>query len=259
MTDAVAAEALTEEERMVLLAARELRDGETCFVGVGVPSLAAMLAKRTHAPNLVLIYESGAIDADPPQPPLSTGSPSVVADTSMLGSCLDVFASLQSGDMDCGLLSGAQVDRYGNLNSTVIGDYAAPKLRMAGSGGAHDITTLAKRYVVVMPHDSRRIVERVDFVTSPGLIGPAGAREALGLPGGGPECLITPRGRFSFDGGELSLDGLCPGTSEDEALEGIGWEVPRADTLRKLPPFGGKAVRVLRKAIMSNVERNSAS
>ncbi len=250
MTDVVATEALTEDERMVLLAARELRDGETCFVGVGVPSLAAMLAKRTHAPDLVLIYESGAIDADPPQPPLSTGSPSIVANTSMLGSCLDVFASLQSGDMDCGLLSGAQVDRYGNLNSTVIGDYAAPRLRMVGSGGAHDITTLAKRYVIVMPHDPRRIVERVDFVTSPGLIGPGNEREKLGLPGGGPECLVTPRARFSFEAGELTLNGQCPGVAEDEAVEGFSWEVPRAGTICELLPFDEDAIRELRETIM---------
>ena len=160
----------TEMENLVLATALELADHESCFVGIGVPSLAAMLAKRTHAPNLVLIYESGAIDANPPIPPLSTGSPSVTADTAMIGDCLDVFGDLQAGRIDVGLLSAAQVDRHGNLNSTVIGDYRKPKLRMVGSGGAHDIASLANRVVIVMPHDPKRFVASVDFITSPGFL-----------------------------------------------------------------------------------------
>jgi len=217
--------AQTEMENLVLAAALELAGGETCFVGIGVPSLAAMLAKRTHAPDLVLIYESGAIDANPPVPPLSTGSPSVTADTAMIGDCLDVFGDLQAGRIDVGLLSGAQVDRHGNLNSTVIGDYRNPKLRMVGSGGAHDIASLAKRVVIVMPHDPRRFVEAVDFITSPGYLHGGGERARCGLRGG-IHALITGRGRFVFENEELTLERSFHPFSLEDAVKGFGWQVP---------------------------------
>jgi glutaconate CoA-transferase subunit B len=212
-------------ENLVLATALELVDGETCFVGIGVPSLAAMLAKRTHAPNLVLIYESGAIDANPPVAPLSTGSPSVTADTAMIGDCLDVFGDLQAGRIDVGLLSAAQVDRHGNLNSTVIGDYRKPKLRMVGSGGAHDIASLAKRVVIAMPHDPRRFVAAVDFVTSPGFLNGGGERLRCGLRGG-PHAVITGRGRFVFANEELQLERSFYPFSLAQAVEGFGWDVP---------------------------------
>jgi glutaconate CoA-transferase subunit B len=203
----------------------ELADHETCFDGIGVPSLAAMLAKRTHAPNLVLIYESGAIDANPPVAPLSTGSPSVTADTAMIGDCLDVFGDLQAGRIDVGLLSAAQLDRHGNLNSTVIGDYRKPKLRMVGSGGAHDIASLAKRVVIAMPHDPRRFVAAVDFITSPGFLNGGGERLRCGLRGG-PHAVITGRGRFIFAIEELQLERSFYPFSLAQAVEGFGWDVP---------------------------------
>ncbi|MGH6942829.1 MAG: CoA-transferase subunit beta [Geminicoccaceae bacterium] len=221
---------------MTALAAREIKDGEICFVGIGIPSLAAMAAKRHHARNAVLIYESGAIDCSPPIPPLSTGSPAVVADTAMIGSCLDVFAMLQQGRVSRGLLSGAQVDRFGNLNSTVLGPYDAPRVRLVGSGGAHDIATLAADVLIMMPHDARRFVERVDFVTSPGLRTAANGLADVPLRGGGPSCLLTPRARFTFEAGELTLAALALGVDETEALEGFCWTVPRAADLRRLPP-----------------------
>jgi glutaconate CoA-transferase subunit B len=215
----------TEMENLVLATALELVDKESCFVGIGVPSLAAMLAKRTHAPNLVLIYESGAIDANPPIPPLSTGSPSVTADTAMIGDCLDVFGDLQAGRIDVGLLSAAQVDRHGNLNSTVIGDYRHPKLRMVGSGGAHDIASMANRVVIVMPHDPRRFVAAVDFITSPGFLNGGGERTRCGLRGG-PRAVITGRGRFVFENEELHLEHSFHPFSLAQAVEGFGWQVP---------------------------------
>jgi glutaconate CoA-transferase subunit B len=215
----------TEMENLVLATALELADHETCFVGIGVPSLAAMLAKRTHAPNLVLIYESGAIDANPPVAPLSTGSPSVTADTAMIGDCLDVFGDLQAGRIDVGLLSAAQLDRHGNLNSTVIGDYRKPKLRMVGSGGAHDIASLAKRVVIAMPHDPRRFVAAVDFITSPGFLNGGGERLRCGLRGG-PHAVITGRGRFIFAIEELQLERSFYPFSLAQAVEGFGWDVP---------------------------------
>lgn len=225
-----------ETENLVIAAAQELGDREVCFVGIGVPSLAAMLAKRTHAPNLTLIYESGAIDANPTAAPLSTGSPSVVEDTAMLGDCLNVFGDLQAGRIDVGLLSAAQVDRFGNLNSTVIGGYRQPKLRMVGSGGAHDIACLANRLVIVMPHDPRRFVTKVDFVTSPGYLDGGDARARAGLPNG-PTSLVTGRGRFVFEDGELVLHSCFPPFEPEQAVEGFGWEVRIRPDARRSDDF----------------------
>jgi glutaconate CoA-transferase subunit B len=229
----------SEAERFVALAAREIANGAVCFVGIGVPSLAAITAKKTHAPDMVLIYESGAVDALPPVPPLSTGSPSVVADTAMVTSCLSVFSMLQRGVFDLGMLSAAQVDRFGNLNSTALGPYATPKVRLVGSGGAHDIAVLAKEIMIMMPHDPRRFVEKVDFVTSPGI-----SRETTGRSkrGGGPRLLLTPRARFTFEAGELTLDALAPGVSKEAALEGIPWQVPVSLGLAELPALPGELV-----------------
>jgi glutaconate CoA-transferase subunit B len=224
----------TESERFVALAAREIVDRSVYFVGIGVPSLAAITAKKTHAPESVLIYESGAVDALPPVPPLSTGSPSVVADTAMVTSCLGVFSMLQRGAFDVGMLSAAQVDRYGNLNSTVLGPYSKPKVRLVGSGGAHDIAVLAREIIIMMPHDPRRFVATVDFVTSPGLPTTSGTRRPRG---GGPRLLITPRARFTFEAGELTLDAVAQGMSRSAALDGIPWAVPVSDHFRELPPL----------------------
>ena len=220
-----------EAVRFVALAAREIANGDVCFVGIGVPSLAAMAAKRHHAPNAVLIYESGAVDADPPIPPLSTGSPTVMARTAMATSCLGVFAMLQQGRIDRGLLSAAQIDRHGNLNSTSLARPGKPPLRLVGSGGAHDIAVLANDLVILMPHEPRRFVECVDHVTSPG-IRPAGKTR-----GGGPSAVITPRGRFTCAEGELTLDALAPGQTAEAATDGFAWPVPRTQPLATLPPI----------------------
>jgi glutaconate CoA-transferase subunit B len=219
---------------MAVTAAREFTAGEVCFVGIGSPSEAALVAKATHASDLVLIYESGAVDAHPDVLPLSTGSPSIAAPTPFLGDCLDVFGALQAGRIDVAVLSGAQVDRRGNLNSTFIGgSYADPKVRLVGSGGAHDIAALVGRLVIVMPHDPRRFVEQVDFITAPGL--DATGQRAAGTQGVGPVALVTTRGRFTFEAGELTLAGLRPGFSADDAVEGLPWKVRRADTIPTLP------------------------
>lgn len=215
-------------------AGRELHDSEVCFVGIGSPSEAAIVARETHAPSLVLVYESGAVDAAPDVLPLSTGSPSIARPTPYLGDCLDVFGALQAGRIEVAVLSAAQVDRHGNLNSTFIGgNYDAPKVRLVGSGGAHDIAALVGRLVIVMPHDPRRFVERVDFVTAPGLA-ETGER-AAGTQGAGPVALITSRGRFTFEGGELTLAGVRSGWTADDAVEGFPWEVLRADPIPTLP------------------------
>ena len=218
------AETKQEDLNLIVATALSLKNGETCFVGIGVPSLAAMLAKRTHAPDLVLIYESGAIDSNPAIPPLSTGSPCIPDSSLMIGDCLDVFGDLQAGRIDVGLLSAAQVDKYGNLNSTVIGDYRKPKLRMVGSGGAHDIETMAPRTLILMPHEPRRFVAFVDFITSPGTRGRDG--KAYDRPAGaGPSELITGRGRFHFAEGVLTLVETFDPFGKAGALEGFTVDV----------------------------------
>lgn len=218
------AETKPEDLNLICATAQSLKNGDTVFVGIGVPSLAAMVAKRTHAPDLVLIYESGAIDSNPAIPPLSTGSPCIPDSSVMVGDCLDVFGDLQAGRIDVGLLSAAQVDKYGNLNSTVIGDYKKPKLRMVGSGGAHDIETLAPRTIILMPHEPRRFVPLVDFITSPGTTGRDG--KAYDRPAGaGPSELITGRGRFHFGNGELTLVETFAPFGKAGALEGFTFEV----------------------------------
>lgn len=219
---------------MAAVAARELHDGEVCFVGIGTPSLAALLAKHRHAPRMSLVYESGAIGAEPGILPLSTGSPSVATPTPFLGDCLDVFGALQAGRIEVGILSAAQVDRHGNLNSTFIGGtWEDPKVRLVGSGGAHDIASLVGRLVVVMPHDPRRFVEHVDFVTAPGLL--ADGTRPAGTQGVGPVALITDRGRFEFIGGEMTLVGVRDGLSPSDAVEGFPWDVPQAPSVVTLP------------------------
>ncbi|MEX2450355.1 MAG: CoA-transferase [Rhodospirillales bacterium] len=230
--------ALPAAAALALAGARELADNDVCFVGIGNPSDAALLAKHTHAPGMTLIYESGVIGSDPKTPPLSTGSPSVSDGAMMIADGLSVFAELQAGRIDVGLLSAAQVDRLGNLNSTVIGEYAEPKLRLVGSGGAHDIACLAQRLVILMPHDPRRFVDRVDFITSPGV---DKKRAALKL-GSGPAALVTDRARFTFETGEARLAAVMPGFTAAQALEGIPWTVSKTADFQVIERFEPAAV-----------------
>src|ERR687884_1950783 len=157
---------------MVIAAARELRDGEVVFVGIGLPNLACNLARATHAPNLVLVYESGAVGAVPDRVPVSIGDPALAAGALMVCGMADVFQFLlQRGRIDVGFLGGAQIDRFGNINTTVIGDYARPRVRLPGSGGACEIAINARKVFVIMPQAPRSFVEAIDFRTSPGNLG----------------------------------------------------------------------------------------
>lgn len=228
------AKAASEAELTAAAASKMLRDGEACFVGIGTPSIAALVAKHTHAPTLSLIYESGAYGTVPPRLPMSTGSPSIASGAACLGDCSLVFGDLQAGRIDVAVLSGAQVDRFGNLNSTVIGPYRSPKVRLVGSGGAHDIASLVGRTLIVMPHDPRRFVERVDFVTAPGF--EQTGRRPVATRGEGPVAVITPRAVFGFPGGELRLEALQAGNDAMSATEGFGWRVPVADQIELVEP-----------------------
>src|ERR687884_1862549 len=194
---------------MAAVAARELRDGEVVFVGIGLPNLACNLARATHAPDLMLIYESGAVGAVPERVPVSIGDPALVTGSIMVCSMADVFQLLlQNGRIDVGFLGGAQVDRFGNINTTVLGPYERPRVRLPGAGGAPEIATHAKRTLVIARLDRRTFPESVDFITSPGHRPRGRARGTLGIPGSGPVRVITDGGILEAEqsrGGELVL------------------------------------------------------
>jgi glutaconate CoA-transferase subunit B len=215
-------------ELMAITAARELRDGEVVFVGIGLPNLAANLAKRTHAPNLVMIYEAGVIGANPSRLPLSIGDPCLVSGSKSVCSMFDVFSLyLQAGRIDVGFLEGAQIDKFGNINSTVIGDYKTPKVRLPGSGGACEIASLAKRILMVTTHEKRKFPDKVDFLTSPGFLRGRKEREQLKLEGGGPETVITDLGvmKFDKDTGEMTLVSVHAGVKVEEVRQNTGWDL----------------------------------
>ena len=187
-------------ELMIINAARLLRDGDVVFVGVGQPNLACNLAKRTHAPNLVMIYEAGVIGAEPARLPLSIGDPTLVSGSLSVVSMYDIFANyLQRGNVDVGFMGGAQIDKYGNINATVIGGYDHPKVRLPGSGGSQEIAAWANRCYIMTPHQKRRFPEKVEFMTSAGFIGGKGDREKAGLRGGGMLAVVTDIGILEPD------------------------------------------------------------
>src|SRR5512136_1636552 len=169
-------------ELMIVNAARLLKNGDVVFVGVGQPNLACNLAKRTHAPHLVMIYEAGVIGAQPERLPLSIGDPTLVSGALAVCSMYDIFAFyLQRGNVDVGFMGGAQIDRFGNINATVIGDYGHPKVRLPGSGGSMEIAAWANRCYIITPHQKRRFPEKVDFGTSMGFLGGRKQREQAGV------------------------------------------------------------------------------
>jgi glutaconate CoA-transferase subunit B len=235
-------------ELMIVNAARLLRDGDVVFVGVGQPNLACNLAKRTHAPNLVMIYEAGVIGAEPARLPLSIGDPTLVSGALSVVSMYDIFALyLQRGNVDVGFMGGAQIDRFGNINATVIGDYAHPKVRLPGSGGSQEIAAWANRCYILTPHQKRRFPERVDFLTSAGFLSGRAERQRLGLRGKGIEAVVTDIGILEpNEEGELILTALHPGRTVEEAKANTGWDLKVAATLRITDPPTERELDILR-------------
>ena len=221
---------------MTAVAARELRDGAVVLVGIGLPNLSCNLALRTHAPNLVLIYESGAVGAVPERLPVSIGDPALVTGSLMVCGMADVFQLfLQNGRIEIGFLGGAQIDRYGNINTTVIGSYAKPTVRLPGSGGAAEIAIHAQRILIVSKLSPRTFPERVDFVTSPG------QRVAK---------VITDKGIFEPDAnGELVLTALYPGVSVEEVRAGVGWKLEIKSSLDCVEPPTPTDLRLMRDVL----------
>ena len=247
---AIEGQHFSPNELMVCQAARQLRDGEVVFVGIGLPNLACNLARRLHAPQLVLIYESGAVGANPKRLPISIGDPSLVTNSLGVFSMFDVFSFyLQRGLIDVGFLQGVQIDRFGNLNTTVIGDYQRPKVRLPGSGGACEIAILAKRVFVIAPQSKRSFPERVDFITSPGFVDGPKTRKELGMPGAGPELVITNLGCYEFVDGEMVLRSLHPGCTLEQVRENTGWEVRVSSNLATTGIPSPEELRIIREEL----------
>lgn len=246
------AESYSPSELMSAVAARELKDGEVVFVGIGLPNLACNLARATHAPNLVLIYESGAVGAVPERLPVSIGDPALVTGSLMVCSMADVFQCiLQNGLIEVGFLGGAQVDRWGNINTTVIGSYDRPKVRLPGSGGAAEIAIHAQRVVIISRLDRRAFPEQVDFITSPGHRSRGGTRRELGMPGAGPVKVITDKGILEAhaESGELVLTALYPGVTVDDVRANVGWPLRARGDLACVEPPDARALHLLREVL----------
>lgn len=240
---------VTSPELLTINAARLLRDGDVVFVGVGLPNLACNLAKRTHAPNLVMIYEAGVIGAQPVRLPLSIGDPTLVSGALSVCSMYDIFAFyLQRGNVDVGFLGGAQIDRFGNINATIIGsDYYHPKVRLPGSGGSMEISAWANRCYIITPHQKRRFPERVDFRTSAGFLDGGDERKKADLRGAGPQAVVTDIGILEPDeNGELTLVSLHPGKTEEQARENTGWALKTVKNLKVTEPPTENELQILR-------------
>ncbi len=231
----------TLREMMAIVAAREIKDGDIVFCGTGISMLAAMAAKHINAPDSVIFFETGAIDSKLEEVPLAVGDPRVMYHTAVNGSLADSFAFMQNrftGKKVVGILGAAQIDKYGNLNSTVIGDYHKPWVRFSGSGGACDVASFVHRTIIFMQHEKRKFVPKVDYLTSPGwLDGPYG-RQAAGLPPGGPSAVVTNLALLGFDRQtrQMYVKGCYPGITPDRVLENMAFEVDISATVEVSPP-----------------------
>jgi glutaconate CoA-transferase subunit B len=239
----------TADERMTIVAARGLRDGALCFVGIGLPSAAANLARRLHAPNLVLIYESGTIGAKPDVLPLSIGDGDLAETADAVVSVPEIFAYwLQAGRIDVGFLGAAQIDRFGNLNTTVIGPYDAPQVRLPGAGGAPEIAAHAREVIVILRHTARAFVEKLDFITSAGFLDGGLSRERAGLSGSGPTQVITDLGILEPDPStrEMVLTHVHPDVDVATVKRATDWPLRVADSPAVTEPITVEELAVLR-------------
>ena len=242
----------SKSEIMIVASARLLDGAVNCFVGVGLPNIVCNLAQRTVAPELQLVYESGAFGARPARLPLSIGDPTLVTGATAITSMFELFAYyLQAGLIDVAFLGGAQIDRFGNLNTTVIGDYAKPKVRLPGSGGACEIAIHARQILVIMRQAQRSFVEKLHFRTSPGHSGDPAHDRARGWFGSGPTSVVTDLGTFGFDEttGEMTLETMHPGVTLDDVRAAMGWEPRVAGDLGETPPPTELELRLIREEL----------
>jgi glutaconate CoA-transferase subunit B len=231
----------TSREMMAVAAAREIRDGEIVFCGTGISMLAAMAAKHISAPDSVVFFETGAIDARLEELPLAVADSRVMPQAAMHGSLADAFAFMQnrfSGRKVVGILGAAQIDPFGNLNSTMIGDYPAPKVRFPGSGGACDVGSFVHRTIIFMKQDKRKFVPKLDYLTCPGWLDGPRRRQEAGLGPGGPEAVVTDMGTFRFEEatGRMYLAGCFEGISARDILDAMGFSVDVSRARGVSPP-----------------------
>ncbi len=240
----------TMEELMVVAGAREIRDNDVVFVGMRLPLLAFQLAKDTHAPHAIGIFENGILRDRPAGEALYTmgdtpNTESAIWTTSMM----DIMALLQNERVSLGFIGGAEVDRFGNLNTTYIGGRERIKIRLPGSGGGSDIASLSKRFVIIMKHEKRRFLERVSYITSPGFGDGRDWREKIGLRGGGPCAVITTKGilRFNSETKEMILHSIHPGITLEQVLENTGWNLKCAPKIERTKPPTRFELKMIRK------------
>jgi glutaconate CoA-transferase subunit B len=237
----------TPTEMMIAVSARQLAGERVCFVGVGPPNIACNLAKRTVTPDLELVYEAGVFGSAPARLPLSIGDPTLVTGSTLVTSQFELFAYyLQGGLIDVGFLGASQIDRYGNINTTVIGEYDTPKVRLPGSGGACEIAINAKKVFVIMPQSKRSFVEKIDFTTSPGHL--KGERPAGW--GGGPTVVVTNLGVYRFGkDGEMRLASHHPGIAMEDIEDNTSWPMKAAEDVVETPPPTDEELRLIRQEL----------
>ena len=241
--------AYAADEMMTVAASRMLRNGAVCFVGIGLPSTAANLARLTHAPDAVLVYESGPIGAKPPVLPLSIGDGNLAETADTVVSTPEIFRYwLQGGRIDVGFLGAAQLDRFANINTTVVGPYDKPTVRLPGAGGAPEISSLAKEVLIIVKHSTRTLVDKLDFVTSVGFLTGGDARRQTGLPGNGPSAVITDLGilRPHPHSRELEVASIHPGVDRESIVASTGWAVRFAESCAETEPPNSTELTVLR-------------
>jgi len=241
----------TRDELMAVAASREIRDGEVAFIGTGLPMVAGYLAKATHAPSVILVFESGIIDPKPVDLATGVGDYRLLHGATQVAGTWYALSLLQQGKIDIGFLGTAEIDPYGNLNSTAIGGYPKPKVRLPGSGGANDMASMAKRIVIICRHDKRRFVEKVQYITTPGYLDGPGVRERTGLPGGGPVRVITDRAILGFDPKtkRMRLEAIYPGGSVDDVIANTGFELAMAERIEQVAAPTAEQLHLLRDVI----------
>jgi glutaconate CoA-transferase subunit B len=239
-------------EMMAVAASRTLEDKKSVFVGTGLPMIAAILAQKTHAPDLLIVFESGGVGASVPTLPLGVGDSRTFHKATMAGSMCDVVEASQTGYVDFGFLGGAQLDKYGNLNATCIGQYENPKVTLPGSGGGNDIGSLCWRTIITTIHEKRRFVEKVDFVTTPGYLTGPGAREAAGLPKGtGPYRVVTNLAVLGYEEKtkRMMLLSVHPGLNVEQVVENTGFELILPERVEVTEPPRAEELKLLREEI----------
>jgi len=249
----------SQTEVMTVAAARLLRNGAVCFVGIGLPSTAANLARLTHAPEVVLIYESGPIGARPSVLPLSIGDGELSTSADSVVSTPEIFRYwLQGGRIDVGFLGAAQIDRFANINTTTIGPYAKPKVRLPGAGGAPEIAGMAGEVFIVLKQTPRAFVKRLEFITSVGFLGGGDARSRAGLPGKGPTAVITDLGILTPDPvtKELTLTSVHPGVSVDQVRAATSWELKVSNALQTTRAPEAGELAALRDLLRRTAEKH---